>query len=593
MKTAWRFYFLGFLLLSAQRALPQQYFKRLDSPEKSYSKKIARFPNGDILVGDSPLIPLSPDKNISIFLMRLDRCGDTVWAKKYELGKYYLELNDLKISGAGDIYLYGSAYANSQELIFLARADEAGEVARFRLFNPLFIDHFTFTIDLADDRVVAFGLLLHWSVPKRGLVAVFNHDLQLQWGKSFTPFESASEGIITRDNGFLCRSGPYLYKLNALGALQWANVLESVPGVYPLAGPLEVDNGYLLEASGPDFGFFYKVDLNGKLLWESDKFPAVKLAPDFVLQPNGNVLAAWNGPGDKGENAPCILVLSPEGKILKAQKLASDQAIDTGPVVLSTDEDRTAHIAGSANPYITKPDKVADFILQFSLDSLSGDCFRWEPIQNLGPNDVPLTFISIDTFTVDATMNDVTAGSFLVNTLEVKIQDLCAPVVSGNLVQVDTVLPCDQAWQVALPGAGFAWADGSHDNPRLLHQAGIYEAVNRQDCRQPVSRQYRLEKQPCNCAVYLPNAFSPNGDGRNDRLEFSVNCTPLQWQMSVYDRWGNRVFESRDPDLFWDGAIGGRVALPGVYLVVLTYQMMDNSGIVQTGQLVQDAALFR
>lgn len=593
MKTAARHILLFCLLLATDRAPAQQYFKLLDSPEKSYNKKIARFPNGDMLVGDSPLAPLSPDKNISIFLMRLDKCGDTIWTKKYELGKYYLELNDMKISGTGDIYLYGSAYANSQELIFLAKVNADGEVLRFRLFNPLFIDHFTYTIELSSDRIVVFGLLLHWSVPKRGLVAVFNHDLQFQWGKSFTPFESASEGIITRDKGYLFRSGPYLYKLDAQGDLQWANILETAPGVYPLAGPLEVDNGYLLEASGPDFGFFYKVDLNGNFVWKSDRFPVAKTPPDMALQPDGNILAAWNGPGDLGENAPCVLTLTPQGKIQHARKLAPGQAIDTGPLALSVDEDGTVNIAGSANPYITKPDKITDFLLQFSPDSLSGDCFHWEPIYNLNPNHIPLQFTPLDTVTVDAAMNDVTAGSFLVNSLDVKMQDLCAPSVLANRVEVDTLLPCDQPWEVSLPGPGFEWADGSKENPRRLFQAGVYEALDRRDCRQPLTWQYRLEKQACTCSVYLPNAFSPNGDGRNDRLEFSANCTPVQWQITVYDRWGNRVFESRDPDAFWDGTFKNKPVLPGVYMVAVIYQMTDNNGSLQNGQLARDVVLIR
>ncbi len=593
MNSARRLCLFLLCLLVATRALSQQYFKLLDKPEKSYSKKIARFANGDVLVGDSPLEPLTPGKNISIFLMRFDPCGDTVWAKKYELGQYYLDLNDIKITGSGEIYLYGSAYANSQELIFLAKLNEEGEILRFRLFNPLYVDHFTFSIDLKSNRIMIYGLLLHWSIPKRGFVMILNKDLHIQWGKSFTPFESEGKGIITRDDGFLCRSGLYLYKLNAQGALQWATTLETAPGIYPLAGPVEVDNGYVLEASGPDFGFFYKVDLNGKFVWKSDKFPAAKGPPDFVLQPDGNILAAWTGPGDQGENAPCALLLSPQGAILRGQKLALDQPIDTGPLALSLDEDNSVNIVGSANPYIIKPDKVTDFLLQFSLDSLSGDCFQWEPILSFAPNDVSLQFVPLDTVTVDATMNDVTAGSFLIHPLEFEIGDICDAPGPDHLITVDTMLPCDQPWQVTLPGPGFVWDDGSPDNPRLLYRAGRYQASSRSNCSRPVIYSYQLQKQVCNCSIYLPNIFSPNGDGQNDLLEFSSNCTPVEWHMQVYDRWGNQVFESRDADLFWDGTFRQKPALPGVYFAVIHYRMLDNSGVLQNGYFAQEVAVFR
>lgn len=586
------FFFL-FLLIPAG-ALTQQYFQLLEKPLKSYSKKIARFPNGDVLVGDSPLEPLTPGKNISVFLLRLDPCGDTVWTKKYELGKYYLELNDIKITGPGDIYLYGSAYANSQELIFLTKLTGDGEVLRFRLFNPIYVDHFTFSIDLKNDVLLAYGLLLHWGVPKRGFVVILNRDLNFQWGKSFTPFESEGKAIITRDDGFLCRSGPYLYKLNKLGALQWATTLQTEPGVYALAGPVETDNGYVMEASGPGFGFFYKVDLFGNFVWKSAKFSAAKGVPDLEMRPDGNIIAAWNYPGAAGESIPAVLILSPGGEILRGQKLMPDGPIDIGPLSLSVDEDNTINLVGSANPYITKPDKVTDFIGQFSLDSLSGNCFRWEPIPAPTPNAVPLKFVPIDTLTVDATMNDVTAGSFLFQSLEPELRSLCGFTNSDQVIAIDTVLPCDQPWQVALPSPDFRWDDGSPDNPRLLYRAGFYQASSRPaDCSQPITYRYQLQKQVCNCSIYLPNAFSPNDDGRNDRIGFSSNCTPVRWQMLVYDRWGNRVFESQDSNRSWDGTIRQKPALPGVYLVVINYEMMDNSGVIQKGDFVQDVALFR
>lgn len=432
------------------------------------------------------------------------------------------------------------------------------------MFNPLYVDHFTFSIDLKNNRIMIYGLLLHWSIPKRGFVMVLNKDLHIQWGKSFTPFESEGKGIITRDDGFLCRSGPYLYKLNAQGALQWATTLVTNPGIYPLAGPVEVDNGYVLEASGPGFGFFYKVDLNGKFVWKSEKyFPPPKDRRISCCNPTAIYWLPGPDRVTRAENAPCALLLSPQGAILRGQKLALDQPIDTGPLALSLDESNTVNIAGSANPYIIKPDKVTDFLLQFSLDSLSGNCFQWEPILSFAPNDVSLQFVPLDTVTVDATMNDVTAGSFLIHPLEFEIEDICDAPGPDHLITVDTMLPCDQSWQVTLPGPGFVWDDGSPDNPRLLYRAGHYQATSRSDCSRPVVYSYQLQKQVCNCSIYLPQIFSPNGDGQNDRLEFSSNCTPVEWHMQVFDRWGNQMFESRDAGLFRTALFRQKPALPG------------------------------
>lgn len=70
---------------------------------------------------------------------------------------------------------------------------------------------------------------------------------------------------------------------------------------------------------------------------------------------------------------------------------------------------------------------------------------------------------------------------------------------------------------------------------------------------------------PC-CEISIPNAFSPNGDGLND--EFGVKTTgyPQEFRMDVYNRWGQRIFVSFDPNVQWDGTYGdGQPADPGVY----------------------------
>ncbi|WP_282777164.1 gliding motility-associated C-terminal domain-containing protein [Phaeodactylibacter xiamenensis] len=80
-------------------------------------------------------------------------------------------------------------------------------------------------------------------------------------------------------------------------------------------------------------------------------------------------------------------------------------------------------------------------------------------------------------------------------------------------------------------------------------------------------------------AYYLPNAFSPNGDGRNDTFG------PLQArpgieaaQFRVFDRWGGLVFERsnlplEDGRLFWDGQVRGESAPAGVYVWMLEVRL--------------------
>ncbi|MEA3494747.1 MAG: PKD domain-containing protein, partial [Bacteroidota bacterium] len=69
---------------------------------------------------------------------------------------------------------------------------------------------------------------------------------------------------------------------------------------------------------------------------------------------------------------------------------------------------------------------------------------------------------------------------------------------------------------------------------------------------------------PCN--LYIPNSFTPNGDGLND--EFIVKGTYiLDFQMQIYNRWGELVFETNDYKKGWDGKYKGSNCPVGVYFV--------------------------
>jgi gliding motility-associated-like protein len=73
------------------------------------------------------------------------------------------------------------------------------------------------------------------------------------------------------------------------------------------------------------------------------------------------------------------------------------------------------------------------------------------------------------------------------------------------------------------------------------------------------------EKPPLPCGnIFVPNAFSPNGDNINDFLYVYGNCI-ISLDFKIYDRWGNQVFETNDPAKGWDGKYNGQPLNSGVY----------------------------
>jgi gliding motility-associated-like protein len=70
-----------------------------------------------------------------------------------------------------------------------------------------------------------------------------------------------------------------------------------------------------------------------------------------------------------------------------------------------------------------------------------------------------------------------------------------------------------------------------------------------------------------NTAQFLmPNAFTPNGDGKNDCFGMKFWGTILEVEFNVYNRYGQRLFHSRTPGQCWDGTYLGAKQPPGVYV---------------------------
>ncbi len=72
--------------------------------------------------------------------------------------------------------------------------------------------------------------------------------------------------------------------------------------------------------------------------------------------------------------------------------------------------------------------------------------------------------------------------------------------------------------------------------------------------------------------IYIPNAFSPNGDGINDvfKPSMSVLSEVVDYELSIFARWGTRVFSSQDVQLGWDGGAGRSSQNSGVYIYTLS-----------------------
>ncbi|HXC06466.1 MAG TPA: gliding motility-associated C-terminal domain-containing protein, partial [Bacteroidia bacterium] len=84
--------------------------------------------------------------------------------------------------------------------------------------------------------------------------------------------------------------------------------------------------------------------------------------------------------------------------------------------------------------------------------------------------------------------------------------------------------------------------------------------------------------------VYVPNFFSPNGDGKNDRLCIYGNCIQTL-QFRIYDRWGEQVFETKNALVCWDGTFRGQNMNSAVFVYYLQAVLINGQTVTQKGNI--------
>ena len=89
---------------------------------------------------------------------------------------------------------------------------------------------------------------------------------------------------------------------------------------------------------------------------------------------------------------------------------------------------------------------------------------------------------------------------------------------------------------------------------------------------------------PC-CNFSYPTAFTPNNDGNNDGFRIVTYGNMLHYSLSIYNRWGQKVFWTGDPDRRWDGGFEGHPCDAGVYYYIMQGQCLTGQKQEHRGDL--------
>ncbi len=128
--------------------------------------------------------------------------------------------------------------------------------------------------------------------------------------------------------------------------------------------------------------------------------------------------------------------------------------------------------------------------------------------------------------------------------------------------------------------SSYLWQDGStSSNYTVFDEGTYYVTVTNSDGCNATDTIVVVEQCPLS-NLWIPNVFTPNGDGINDFF-FAVGDHVLDFQMDIYNRWGQLIFESHDINIYWDGTTSAGTMVPdGVYVYVVKYYGYSDEGKV-------------
>ncbi len=125
-----------------------------------------------------------------------------------------------------------------------------------------------------------------------------------------------------------------------------------------------------------------------------------------------------------------------------------------------------------------------------------------------------------------------------------------------------------------------------HKNTTYLYnEPGEYKVVlvtkNNWTCADTIMKIVKVESD---FAMYVPNAFTPNGDERND-VFLPVVRSVKKYDLKIFDRWGKMIFQTTDPNQGWDGTYNGVICKQDVYIWKIHVVSLDGKEKFETGNV--------
>jgi gliding motility-associated-like protein len=287
-----------------------------------------------------------------------------------------------------------------------------------------------------------------------------------------------------------------------------------------------------------------------------------------------NASYTWNGPNQYTSDGDDLLILN-------AEHLNSGNYIVSGSAGICPIHSDTIHIQ-VVDPMQVEVIPSATTICKFDSLFLTGSgCvdYEWSTgdltetirLQPLESNDYTVKGIDIN-------------GCKSNDTIHIEVKPTPYIEINPNPTTINVGETVYLHVSSQLPGTEYLWENGSIATSimvtppfsTIIDVSGVYDG-----CKSNGSAYiYVVDPIEPDFTFYIPNTFSPNGDGLNDlfipRL-IDANIVSI----SIFNRWNSLVFYTENPNIEWDGSSSGTPCLPGVYAYKIFYKKEGSESLKQ------------
>lgn len=114
------------------------------------------------------------------------------------------------------------------------------------------------------------------------------------------------------------------------------------------------------------------------------------------------------------------------------------------------------------------------------------------------------------------------------------------------------------------------WSDGSNGSNLNVQKIGTYWANTKNECFS-IADSINVNFVHCDCFFEVPNAFTPDDNTLNDIFKPVFECPIISYEMLIFNRWGELLYKSDNPNLGWNGVYKNEKCMNGVYLCLIKY----------------------